>query len=45
MAGRRASVPSGRATIGFETDADLDEVVRHFIADDLDEQLKIARPT
>jgi nucleoside-diphosphate-sugar epimerase len=30
--------------MGFETDADLDEVVRHFIADDLDDQLKIARP-
>ena len=30
--------------LGFETDKDLDEVVRSFIADDLDEQLKIARP-
>jgi len=30
--------------MGFETDTDLDEVVRHFIADDLDDQLKIARP-
>ena len=28
--------------LGFETDKDLDEVVRHFIADDLDEQMKIA---
>lgn len=26
--------------LGFETDRDLDEVVRHFIADDLDEQLR-----
>ena len=31
-------------TLGFETDKDLDEVVRHFIADDLDEQMKIAKP-
>ena len=30
--------------LGFETDQDLDEVVRHFIADDLDEQMKIAKP-
>jgi nucleoside-diphosphate-sugar epimerase len=30
--------------LGFVTDKDLDEVVRNFIADDLDEQLKIARP-
>jgi nucleoside-diphosphate-sugar epimerase len=30
--------------LGFETDKDLDEVVRNFIADDLDEQLKIAKP-
>jgi hypothetical protein len=38
-------ISSKRArTMGFETDADLDEVVRHFIADDLDDQLKIARP-
>ena len=28
--------------LGFETDRDLDEVVRHFIADDLDDQLRIA---
>lgn len=26
--------------LGFETDRDLDEVVRHFIADDLDEQIR-----
>jgi D-erythronate 2-dehydrogenase len=31
-------------TLGFETDKDLDEIVRHFIADDLDEQLRIAKP-
>src|SRR5437763_1236369 len=31
--------------LGFEMDKDLDEVVRHFIADDLDEQMKIAKPT
>ena len=30
--------------LGFEIDKDLDEVVRHFIADDLDEQMKIASP-
>jgi nucleoside-diphosphate-sugar epimerase len=30
--------------LGFEMDKDLDEVVRNFIADDLDEQLKIAKP-
>jgi len=28
--------------LGFEVDRDLDEVVRNFIADDLDEQMKIA---
>jgi len=28
-------------SLGFEVDRDLDEVVRHFIADDLDEQLKL----
>lgn len=27
-------------TLGFDTDRDLDEVVRHFIADDLDEQIR-----
>lgn len=38
-------IDSKRArAMGFATDADLDEVVRHFIADDLDDQLKIARP-
>jgi nucleoside-diphosphate-sugar epimerase len=26
--------------LGFETDRDLDEIVRHFIADDLDEQIR-----
>ncbi|MFO1079929.1 MAG: D-erythronate dehydrogenase [Reyranellaceae bacterium] len=30
--------------LGFATDHDLDEVVRNFIADDLDEQMKLARP-
>jgi D-erythronate 2-dehydrogenase len=30
--------------LGFEMDKDLDEVVRNFIADDLDEQMKIAKP-
>ena len=30
--------------LGFETDKDLDEVVRAFIADDLDEQMKIVKP-
>jgi D-erythronate 2-dehydrogenase len=29
--------------LGFEVDRDLDEVVRHFIADDLDEQMKIVK--
>jgi len=29
---------------GFEIDKDLDEVVRNFIADDLDDQMKIAKP-
>jgi nucleoside-diphosphate-sugar epimerase len=29
--------------LGFEIDQDLDEIVRHFIADDLDEQMKIAQ--
>src|SRR4029079_8281394 len=38
-------INSARArTLGFEVDRGLDEAVRHFIADDLDEQLKIARP-
>jgi len=30
--------------LGFEMDKDLDEVVRNFIADDLDEQMKIVKP-
>jgi nucleoside-diphosphate-sugar epimerase len=29
--------------LGFEVDRDLDEVVRNFVADDLDEQMKIAK--
>jgi len=38
-------IDSRRArSLGFETDKDLDEVVRNFIADDIDEQLKIAKP-
>jgi D-erythronate 2-dehydrogenase len=37
-------IDSKRArSLGFETDNDLDEVVRNFIADDLDDQLKIAK--
>ena len=37
-------IDSRRArSLGFETDRDLDEVVRNFIADDLDEQMKIAK--
>jgi nucleoside-diphosphate-sugar epimerase len=36
-------IDSARARrLGFETDHDLDEIVRHFIADDLDEQMKLA---
>jgi len=30
--------------LGFEMDKDLDEVVRHFIADDIDEQIKLVKP-
>jgi nucleoside-diphosphate-sugar epimerase len=30
--------------LGFEMDKDLDEVVRNFIADDLDEQMKLVTP-
>jgi len=30
--------------LGFEIDRDLDEVVRNFIADDLDEQMKLVTP-
>jgi nucleoside-diphosphate-sugar epimerase len=38
-------IDSRRArSLGFEIDKDLDEVVRNFIADDLDEQMKIAHP-
>ena len=38
-------IDSKRArALGFEIDQDLDEVVRNFIADDLDDQMKIARP-
>jgi nucleoside-diphosphate-sugar epimerase len=29
--------------LGFQTDKDLDEVVRNFIADDLDDQMKLAK--
>jgi nucleoside-diphosphate-sugar epimerase len=37
-------IDSARARrLGFEIDKDLDEVVRNFIADDLDEQMKIAQ--
>jgi len=37
-------IDSRRArSLGFATDTDLDEVVRNFIADDLDDQLKIAK--
>ncbi|QQS11677.1 MAG: SDR family oxidoreductase [Rhodospirillales bacterium] len=33
-------IDSARARrLGFETDRDLDEIVRHFVADDLDEQI------
>lgn len=35
-------IDSARARrLGFETDRNLDEIVRHFIADDLDEQMKL----
>jgi nucleoside-diphosphate-sugar epimerase len=37
-------IDSKRArALGFETDKDLDEIVRNFIADDLDDQLKLAK--
>jgi nucleoside-diphosphate-sugar epimerase len=37
-------IDSKRArSLGFATDRDLDEIVRNFIADDLDEQMKLAR--
>ena len=37
-------IDSKRArALGFETDKDLDEIVRNFIADDLDDQMKIAK--
>jgi len=37
-------IDSKRArSLGFETDRDLDDVVRNFIADDLDEQMKLAK--
>jgi nucleoside-diphosphate-sugar epimerase len=37
-------IDSTRArALGFETDRDLDEIVRNFIADDLDEQLRLAQ--
>jgi len=37
-------IASARArSLGFETDQDLDEIVRIFIADDLDDQMKLAK--
>ncbi|MBS0517140.1 MAG: SDR family oxidoreductase [Proteobacteria bacterium] len=30
--------------LGFEVDRDLDEIVRNFIADDLDEQMRLVKP-
>ena len=37
-------IDSKRArSLGFQTDKDLDEVVRNFIADDLDDQMKLAK--
>jgi nucleoside-diphosphate-sugar epimerase len=37
-------IASQRArSLGFETDSGLDEIVRNFIADDLDEQMKLAQ--
>jgi nucleoside-diphosphate-sugar epimerase len=37
-------IDSKRArALGFETDKDLDEIVRQFITDDLDEQMKLAK--
>jgi nucleoside-diphosphate-sugar epimerase len=37
-------IDSARARrLGFEVDRDLDEIVRNFIADDIDEQLRITR--
>ncbi|MBL6617646.1 MAG: NAD-dependent epimerase/dehydratase family protein [Reyranella sp.] len=39
-------IDSKRArSLGFQTDKDLDEVVRNFIADDLDDQMKLAKVT
>ena len=39
-------IASARArSLGFETDQDLDEIVRIFIADDLDDQMKLAKVT
>lgn len=38
-------IDSARARkLGFEIDKDLDEVVRNFIADDIDEQMKLVKP-
>src|SRR5215468_4998066 len=38
-------IDSRRArNLGFEIDKDLDEIVRNFIADDLDEQMKLVHP-
>src|SRR5499433_2325664 len=37
-------IESGRArSLGFEIDKDLDEIVRSFISDDLDEQMKLTK--
>jgi nucleoside-diphosphate-sugar epimerase len=37
-------IESRRArALGFDTDRDLDEIVRNFIADDLDDQMKLAK--
>jgi len=37
-------IASARArSLGFETDQDLDEIVRNFIADDLDDQMRLAK--
>src|SRR5258708_10641770 len=42
--GRPPGITARRSrALGFEMDRDLDEVVRNFIADDLDEQMKIAK--
>ena len=41
----RPEIDSERSRkLGLERDKDLDEVVRNFIADDLDEQMKLVTP-